>query len=118
MTSPLRSCPQNVLQWQLRLWAALCQLCRDIMMHFPSSLLVLCRRQLTVAGVRKWLIVDEQGDANIVEVSHCFQNCFASTPYGIKASSAPEKSGKRQMKGALQARQTGDLQSGSHLHPS
>ena len=32
------------------------------------TLSVLCRRQLTVAGVRKWLVVDEQGDANIVEV--------------------------------------------------
>lgn len=28
-----------------------------------------CRRQLTVAGPRKWLIVDEQGDAAIVEAS-------------------------------------------------
>ena len=39
-------------------------------MH-PLTLCVLCRRQLTVAGVRKWLVVDEQGDANIVEVCHC-----------------------------------------------
>lgn len=34
----------------------------------PQCLPFHCRRQLTVAGARKWMLVDDRGDAWVVEV--------------------------------------------------
>ena len=55
-----------------------------------------------MAGVRKWLLVDEQGDANIVEVCHC--SILLSHPM-LQSEPCLSDTWKGQMHGLLQATQ-------------